>query len=95
MQHLDLNFYVHSCGQMAYKRGFRPSEVQCPQTQQWAPLDREALASLDEEPEALLARGLAPGEAERLRAARRLDAQRALRLMPAVMTRELPRARIY
>jgi len=91
MRFLDLNMYVHACRPMRYKRGFAPSELRCPQTGRWAPLDRRALARLDEDPAARLAPGPEGPEAEerereRAAAARRLEAQRAQRAAPAVMT---------
>ena len=58
--------------------------MQCPQTGRWAPLDRRALARLDEEPEALLAPAT-PAELERIRAARRSEAQRAARAAPSLL----------
>ena len=53
-RHWDANFYVHSCGQMNYKRSFQPSEVQCPTTTEWVPLDSRALKLLDKDPQATL-----------------------------------------
>ena len=48
---LDLNFYVHACAQMKYKREFSPSEVLCPTSRVWVPLDAAALARLDAAPD--------------------------------------------
>lgn len=48
---LDLNFYVHACSQMKYKREFVPSEVLCPSTHVWVPLDSATLARLDAAPD--------------------------------------------
>ena len=47
---LDLNFYVHSCPQMRYKRDFHPSQVLDPARRKWTDLTRDVLARLDVAP---------------------------------------------
>ena len=43
----DMNFYVHQCSRMSYKRDFTPSEVWCTAVKRWAPLNAATLARLD------------------------------------------------
>lgn len=47
---LDLNFYVHTCPQMRYKRDFHPSQVLDPARRAWTDLTRDVLARLDVAP---------------------------------------------
>ena len=40
LQYYYMGFYIHSCPKMRYKAAFRPSEIQCPTTRAWHPLER-------------------------------------------------------
>lgn len=52
LRYLDLNFYVHACPAMNYKRNFVPSELLCPiaGSHHWVPLTKELLFKLDADP---------------------------------------------
>ena len=47
LRYYDMNFYVHQCPRMSYKREYRPSEVACPTHGVWVPLDSVTAATLD------------------------------------------------
>jgi hypothetical protein len=72
----DMNFYVHQCSRMSYKRHFKPSEILCPKTLRWVPLDA-CLAKLDADKYAVLA-AVAPEEIERQTATRRAQEAAAI-----------------
>eukprot|EP01138_Halocafeteria_seosinensis_P014736 gb/GECG01015043.1/.p1 GENE.gb/GECG01015043.1/~~gb/GECG01015043.1/.p1 ORF type:complete len:1055 (+),score=78.30 gb/GECG01015043.1/:1-3165(+) len=46
LRYVDMNHYVHRCGKMNYKRSYCPSELKCPYSLKWVPMD-EALPRLD------------------------------------------------
>jgi arginyl-tRNA--protein-N-Asp/Glu arginylyltransferase len=47
LRYYDMNFYVHQCSRMSYKREYIPSEIACPTLGCWVPLDDVAVAKLD------------------------------------------------
>ncbi len=47
LRYYDMNFYVHQCSRMSYKREYVPSEIACPTHGRWVPLDDVAVAKLD------------------------------------------------
>ena len=47
LRYYDMNFYVHQCSRMSYKREYVPSEIACPTHGCWVPLDDVAVAKLD------------------------------------------------
>lgn len=40
IKHYYLGFYIHSCPKMRYKARIRPSDLLCPETYQWFPLEK-------------------------------------------------------
>jgi Arginine-tRNA-protein transferase, C terminus len=64
----DMNFYVHQCSRMSYKRHFKPSEILCSKSLRWVLLDA-SLAKLDADKYAVLA-DVTPDELERQTATR-------------------------
>lgn len=54
LRYYYLGYYIHSCPKMKYKGDFAPSEILCPATLRWRPLDAEARSMLDAAPFAVL-----------------------------------------
>ena len=55
LRHYCMGYYIHSCPKMRYKAAFRPSQLLCPETFSWVPLERVTQA-LNERPYVVLAR---------------------------------------
>eukprot|EP01138_Halocafeteria_seosinensis_P015133 gb/GECG01015446.1/.p1 GENE.gb/GECG01015446.1/~~gb/GECG01015446.1/.p1 ORF type:complete len:1047 (+),score=114.87 gb/GECG01015446.1/:1-3141(+) len=53
LRYVDMNYYVHRCGRMNYKRSYCPSELKCPYSLKWVP-GEEALPRLDNDDHASL-----------------------------------------
>ena len=45
-EHYFMGFYIHACEKMKYKADFKPSELLCPMTHQWYPIDQRVLSAL-------------------------------------------------
>uniref|UniRef100_A0A8C5I8L0 Arginyl-tRNA--protein transferase 1 n=1 Tax=Gouania willdenowi TaxID=441366 RepID=A0A8C5I8L0_GOUWI len=59
LSHYYLGFYIHSCPKMRYKGQYRPSDLLCPETYVWVPiercvpqLDNSRYARLNQDPDA-------------------------------------------
>ncbi|KAK1791395.1 hypothetical protein P4O66_013406, partial [Electrophorus voltai] len=61
-----LGFYIHSCPKMRYKGQYRPSDLLCPETYTWVPIER-CIPWLDTSPYARLAEDNQAGDAVALR----------------------------
>ena len=67
LKYYDMNYYVHQCPAMVYKRHYKPSELLCPVHRQWVLLD-DVVQRLDDDKYAALA-DVPAEEAERAKAA--------------------------
>ena len=54
LRHYCMGYYIHSCPKMRYKAAFKPSQLLCPATFTWVPLERVTEA-LDQKPYVVLA----------------------------------------
>jgi len=56
-----MGYYIHSCSKMRYKGAYRPSELLCPETKEWFPLDA-CVPLLDATPYVALGKHLSGGQ---------------------------------
>ncbi|KAM4592175.1 arginyl-tRNA--protein transferase 1 isoform 1-T1 [Odontesthes bonariensis] len=61
-----LGFYIHSCPKMRYKGQYRPSDLVCPETYVWVPIDR-CIPQLDSSRYARFNQDLDAGDARALK----------------------------
>jgi arginine-tRNA-protein transferase len=40
LKYYYMGFYIHSCPKMRYKAQYRPSEIVCPETFEWVPVEQ-------------------------------------------------------
>ncbi|KAJ3385721.1 Arginyl-tRNA--protein transferase 1 [Entophlyctis sp. JEL0112] len=57
LRYYYMGFYIHSCAKMRYKAQFKPSDLACPKTYEWVPVDK-CLPLLDVHKVALLSSAL-------------------------------------
>ncbi|KAJ3311652.1 Arginyl-tRNA--protein transferase 1 [Blyttiomyces sp. JEL0837] len=62
LRYYYMGFYIHSCPKMRYKAQFKPSDLACPETYEWVPVDK-CIPLLDQHKVARLSSALHSEEA--------------------------------
>eukprot|EP01102_Stenamoeba_stenopodia_P013639 TRINITY_DN4454_c0_g1_i1.p1 TRINITY_DN4454_c0_g1~~TRINITY_DN4454_c0_g1_i1.p1 ORF type:complete len:539 (+),score=109.43 TRINITY_DN4454_c0_g1_i1:22-1617(+) len=47
MHYYYMGYYIHTCQKMRYKGTYRPSDLLCPQTHEWVPLNDQTVALIE------------------------------------------------